>query len=84
MLIYRNQALRSCDVYTFDTIGILRHISIKSQLVVLFFILKEVIKQASHLHKQHHSDQQENAGKENQSSYVLSDSLATPMGIFVL
>ena len=52
--------------------------------MVLFFILKEVIKQASHLHKQHHSDQQENAGKENQSSYVLSDSLATHMGIFVL
>ena len=51
-----DQCLWLCDVYTSDTIGILRHISAESQLLLLFFILKEIKKQISHLHKRHHDD----------------------------
>ena len=78
-----NKSTGSCDVYTFDTIGILRHISAVSQLAVLFFTLKGIIKHASYLHKQHQGNYQEDVDEENQSSYVLSDCLASPMDIFV-
>ena len=44
MLVYGNQSLRQYDVCTFDTIGILRHVSSESQLMELFLILKEVMK----------------------------------------
>ena len=79
----RRQTTKSCDVYTFDTIGILSYISAESQLPLLFFILKEVINR----HRIYTSNimviNKKTQIRENQPPSMLSDCLATPMGIFV-